>query len=98
MRRMHGYQALSKRESDELAELVEKIEKEEEDGNEEKPELSRHSYTWSANGSYSFMVMSYTIQKYLKAVSSDRREAKIRSGGFEYDYGRRSEVLTKGRT
>jgi len=94
MRRMHGYQALSKRERDEL---LEKIEKEQEDGDEESTESRRHSYTWSANGSYSFMVMSYTIQKYLKAVSSDRREEKIRSGEFEYDYGRRSEVLTKGR-
>ena len=91
MRRIHGSTLLKELGTEEL--IAPGSERED----EEEPESRRHSYTWSAKGFYSFMVISYTIQKYLKAVSSDRREEKIRSGEFEYDYGRRAEVLIKGR-
>ncbi|MBI5599475.1 MAG: hypothetical protein HY890_07030, partial [Deltaproteobacteria bacterium] len=56
-----------------------------------------HTYTWSANGSYSFEVISYTIQKYMKGISSDLREERLGSTEFEYDYDRHAEILTRGR-
>jgi len=73
----------------------------EEERREEKAKMSVgpscHTYTWSANGSYSFEVISYTIQKYMKGISSDFREERLGSAEFEYDYGRRAEILTRGK-